>query len=121
MGKESKKGKALARVNPEKAHESLDIYSLTRPKLEHHCLYLQQKRKSLEEAIRDLQNMNEDCRIKNEKMANELLLCNKSKNNNAIIAGTTITRMNDEQQTLNVRIQELEAEVRSYAEKEKTD
>ena len=33
----------------------VDIYSMTRPKLEHHCMYLMQKRRVLEDLILDLQ------------------------------------------------------------------
>lgn len=53
----------------------IDIYSLTRPKLENHCMYLMRKRRVLEDLILDLQKQirEKDERIKSQHEAIEQL------------------------------------------------
>ena len=89
----------------------VNIHELTRPKLEHHCMYLMQKRVALEDVIFDLQNRTREMEETINNKDAELAQLRERMNNQRQIYIEAITASNDEKQTISKRVIQLESEV----------
>lgn len=91
----------------------VNIYSLTRPKLEHHCMYLMQKRVILEDVIAENQRkmIEKDERIENQHKT--ILQLREKLDTQQQIYIQAITASNEEKQGLSKKVVKLESEVKS--------
>ena len=91
----------------------VDIYSITRPKLEHHCMYLMQKRVVLEDLIADLQKQIESKDERISKQHKTIIMLRERMEQTQKRYADAMLRMNKEKQDISERMVRLESEVKN--------
>lgn len=105
------KGKPKQKVD--RLTGGVNIYSLTRPKLEEHCMYLMQKRVVLEDVIANLQKQLEEKDERINKQHITIKQLREKLDTQRQVYIQAITASNEEKQHLSERMVKLESEVAS--------